>query len=499
MRWRSLRFRLIVGGVAAILIALSAAGGGLVLLFERHVARTIAGDLDVFLKQVIAGINVDADGRIVVTSPPPDPRFSQPLSGLYWQVTSADGQLLRSRSLWDTSLKLAADTASSGREMQEVAGPAGARLLLVDRRVSLMIGNKPVALAVGVATDLGRVSVARAAFARELGIALVLLGAVLAAATAVQVTLGLRPLDRLRRSIADIRSGHSLHVPRAAPAEVQPLVEELNALLDMQHREIERSRSRAEDLAHGLKTPLAALASDVHRLRDRGEYAIARDIDAVSQAMRRHVDRELTRARVRGVARWGPRAAVELAPLVHGLIAVLARTRSGGQIGFEMNGTENVVLPFDRTDLAEILGNLLENAFRHAASRVRISAEQLPAGMSVVVEDDGKGIAPPARSEVMQRGLRLDQCREGAGLGLAIVLDILEEYDWTLVLGESTLGGLKATIAPRDITAVPGSAAGSDTVLRTPPAPTATADRGLPPADLRSSPALHRAGSGSCG
>lgn len=128
MKWRSLRLRLIAGGIVAILIALTIAGGGLVLLFERHVARTLAGDLDVYLNQLLAGIDVDSQGNLVLTQTPADPRFADPLSGLYWQVSDDRAQLLRSRSLWDTTMTLPADRPASGEVHQhETPGPRGTR------------------------------------------------------------------------------------------------------------------------------------------------------------------------------------------------------------------------------------------------------------------------------------------------------------------------------------------------------------------------------------
>jgi signal transduction histidine kinase len=449
MRWNSLQWRLVAGGIVAILAALTVAGIGVTVLFERHVARTIADDLDANLKQLIAGIDVDAEGRLIVTRPLGDPRFADPLSGLYWQARADDGQLLRSRSLWDTTLLLPADELSSGEaHRHEVRGPAGARVLAAERRVSLIIGDQRVPIRVAVAVDLARVSTAGAAFAKELAVALAVLGFVLAIATSAQVALGLRPLNALRCGIADIRSGHSRRLLPAAPIEVQPLVEEVNALLDMQEQEIERSRGRAADLAHGLKTPLVALVSDTRRLHERGEHTIADDIEAVIEAMSRHVDRELARVRVRGTAHGGSEISSELAPLVHSLIATLARTPAGKWVAFEPLIPDDIVLPLDRTDLAEVLGNLLDNAVRHAASRVRITVSPGPTGVLIAVEDDGRGIAPADRPSVLERGVRLDQRKEGAGLGLAIVQDVLDAYGWKLDFGTSDLGGLKVTITP---------------------------------------------------
>ncbi len=444
----SLRLRLVAGGIVAILVALTIAGAGLTLLFERHVMRTIADDLDIHLKQLIAGIDIDPQGELIMSRPPADPRFADPLSGLYWQVTDDRGQLLRSRSRWDTTLALPVDALSAGeRHHHEVLGPAKARLLVAERSVVLTVGDRRMPVRVAAAADLARVSAVAADFARDLAMALGLLGLVLAIATSIQVGLGLRPLDALRRGVAEIRSGRRQHLPAAVPAEVRPLVEELNALLDAQEREIERSRSRAADLAHGLKTPLAALAADAARLRDRGEAAIAQDIEAVGDAMSRHVDRELARARVRGAVRHLAGISTELAPLVRSLVATLSRTPAGQRVTFDSQIDENLRVPLDRTDLAEVLGNLLENAARHAATHVCVTADPA-AGPSIVIEDDGAGIAPEQRLRVLERGARLDQRGDGAGLGLAIVQDVLGAYGWRLDLTASQLGGLKATVVP---------------------------------------------------
>ena len=450
MRRSSLRLRLMAGGMVAILIALAVAGAGLTVLFERHVTRTIADNLDVHLKQLLAGIDVDAAGQLVVTRSPADPRFADALSGLYWQIKDGRGQLLRSRSLWDTTLPVPDDVLAPGETHQhEMPGPAHTRVLVTERRVGLTVGDRRVPVRVAVAADLGQVSAATAAFAKDLAVALGLLGLVLTMAAIVQIGLGLRPLDGLRRGVADIRAGRLRHLPAQVPAEVRPLVEEVNALLDEQEREIERSRGRAADLAHGLKTPLAALAADAGRLRAQGHDAVARDIEGVGDAMSRHVDRELARARVRGAGRRKAALSTPLLPLVRSMIKTIARTPAGARVTIEPHIPDDLSVPMDRTDLAEVLGNLLDNAARHATARVRVAAGEDPAGPWISIEDDGPGIAPAARAKVVERGIRLDEREEGAGLGLAIVQDVLDAYGWRLTLAASDgLGGLKVTIAP---------------------------------------------------
>lgn len=446
MTRNSLRLRLVAGGAVTIVIALAIAGVALTLLFERHVERTVAADLEVYLNQLLAGVDINSDNRIIVTRPPADPRFADPLSGLYWQISDGHDRLLRSRSLWDTILALpAAEAPQTQVRSYEIAGPAGAGLLVAERRVTLTIDGKPAPVRVVVAENLARVSAARTAFATDLVLALGLLGIVLAVATSIQVGIGLRPLDALRRGIADIRSGRDKHLSARVPDEVQPLVDEVNALLDAREQDIVRSRNRAADLAHGMKTPLAALAADGDRLRQKGETSIADEISAVIDAMRRHVDRELARARLRGGAQLGNEVATALAPLARSLIATLSRTPSGARVNYEMLVAENVSALFDRTDLAEVMGNLLENATRHAKSRVRIATSTSPEGMIITVEDDGPGIAKELRSAALARGARLDERAEGTGLGLAIVQDVLDAYGWILQLDDSEFGGLKVS------------------------------------------------------
>lgn len=442
MTARSLRLRLILAGIAAILLALTLAGFGISLLFERHVSRSLSDDLGVDLKQMLASVDVDANDHLILPRQPGDPRFATPLSGLYWQISDSHGEMLRSRSLWDATLPLADDPIQPGEvHVHRLPGPGGTRLLVAERLATLSSGARPRIIRLAVGADLARVAAAGRAFDRDMALALAFLALVLGAATSAQVLLGLRPLKRLRHAVAEIRAGNTSRLSADAPLEVRPLVEEVNALLDARQREIEASRGRAADLAHGLKTPLAALMSDARRLRQQGQDRIATDIEEVAQSMTRHVDRELARARLGGSRRAGDVITTELAPLVRGLFATIARTPVGAAITFETDGIEAAWLPFERADLAEVLGNLIDNAARHAHSRVRL----VFMSGCLSVEDDGPGLDADERMAVLQRGVRLDE-RGSAGLGLALVQEVLDAYGWRLQLDASPLGGLSALI-----------------------------------------------------
>jgi signal transduction histidine kinase len=226
------------------------------------------------------------------------------------------------------------------------------------------------------------------------------------------------------------------------PREIAPLVEEVNALLDVQDKAIQRARDRAADLAHGFKTPLTALLADAKRLRDKGESDVADEITRTATVMRGHIERELTRSRIRNIR---TSASVEVEPIVQGLIGTLKRTPEGEKIIFEDDIEPALAVRVERDDLNEILGNLLENAVRHAKGKVRVRSWKRGTKIRFVVEDDGPGIKSAQRQAVMNRGKRLDTSATGAGLGLAIIADVLDHYGQKLTLKASRLGGLNAS------------------------------------------------------
>ena len=445
----SLRLRLALAGAIAIVVVLAIASVGLALLFERHTTRALADDLDTTVRQLAAAISTNPDGGLGLTREPADPRFADPFSGLYWQVADGAEKSLRSRSLWDTSLKVPASALVEGRiEHANITGPRGEKLLLAELEVSISDGKSVIPLRIGVASSLARVTAARNDFLRDLAPAMAVLAAILVLSSYVQISLGLRPLDRIRVGIAAVRRQTASRFDEKIPTEVRPMVEELNALLAVHEQDLARAREAAADLAHGLKTPLAALRGDAARLRERGDTDTADQIDGLVDAMLRSVERELVRTRIRGRAALSRTRATAVEPNVRRLIDTLRRTPDGGRVSFETDLAPHATILLDADDLVEVLGNLLENAARHAAARVVVRS--LPQGATivtgVVVEDDGPGIPPESRASVLERGRRLDE-GEGTGLGLAIVRDVLDAYGWTLTLDKSPLGGLAATIA----------------------------------------------------
>jgi signal transduction histidine kinase len=446
MTHRSLRLRLLLAAAATVGVAVIVVGLGLVTLFTRHVERRIGTELDTYLSQLASRVTFDGDRTASIADDLADPRFQKVYGGLYWQVADeTTGSLLRSRSLWDAKLELPADVPELGAvDIHDTTAPDGATVLVHERRLIFRVAGADRILRFVVAIDRAEIETLTADFAQVTGLSLLLLAAALLGAAWVQVNLGLRPLVRIREGVARIRGARAKRLEIEVPDEIRPLVDEVNALLAAQEASVARARDRAADLAHGFKTPLTALVGDVARLRDRGEADIAADVEATALMMQRHIDRELVRSRQRNAGSVEP---VAVRPVVDSLIRTLGRTPSGERLEFECEIDDGVEVRIDRDDLTEILGNLMDNAVRHARTVVRIGSSGHRGGrVDLTIEDDGPGLDARTRDAVAARGVRLDRSSAGAGLGLAIVNDILEIYDGRLVLESSGYGGLTARI-----------------------------------------------------
>ncbi len=445
MSRNSLRLRLLIMAAMAMTLAVVIAGFGLVALFDRHVERRVDAELETYLRQLAGGVVINADNSIHIDRPLADPRFSEPYSGLYWQIQDDErGLLLRSRSLWDKQLSLPPDPLDAGIvHRHELEGPENTRLTVRERQVVYPSPTGPRRLRVAVGLDRRDLDRARQAFAAEIAPSLALLTVVLLTAVWVQVGIGLKPLDALRRGVQAVSSGARRRLDGAYPDEVMPLVQEVNDLLRAQDETIERARVRAADLAHGLKTPLTVLAADAQRLREKGEVEISAEIDELAGTMQRHVDRELVRARI-DVGRRVARVPISVRSVADRVVGTLRRTPKGEALRWSLSVPDNCQAAIDADDLAELVGNLLDNACKWASHQVCLTVDQDTAQTRIIVEDDGPGVPREKIGELGQRGIRLDERVQGSGQGLAIVSDIIAAYGGQLVISNKEPHGLRS-------------------------------------------------------
>ena len=427
---RSLSLGLIAGLLVVALLLVQTS----LWLFEAGLKRSLENDLREETEGLLIAIVKGPDG-IKLDTQRLNPRYQRPFSGHYFRIELPD-RTWRSRSLWDA---VPAWPETSGLAAELLEGPQRQRLLAFSAEYRR--DGQPIVIS--VAQDYTPIL---DSFARVRLSGLGLVGVALLVFLLLQryaMTLALRPLERARQQIAQLQQGQRQQLDSQAPVELQPLVAQINHLLTQTEETLQRSRHALGNLGHALKTPLAVLGS----LIQREELAAHPQLHAALQEqlgqIQQRISRELTRARLAGDVLPGAHfeCTAELPALLDTLRMIHQR-----DIQLRWTAPSDCRLPWDREDMLELLGNLLDNACKWAISEVVLSIERSAVGYRLRVDDDGPGIPAAERAPVLDRGTRLDERAEGHGLGLGIVRDILSAWGGTLSLQDSPLGGLQVQI-----------------------------------------------------
>ncbi|WP_428659017.1 sensor histidine kinase [Reyranella sp.] len=434
----SFRARLIVGAVLWISAGLLLSGLVLSQLFEELVIRQVDHDLLDHAEELRMSVERRTNGSIEVVRGLSDARFAVPQSGLYWQIDSPTGQTLRSPSLEHSRLPLETIGTDGLQKMATEIGPVRINLQLV--QIPGLVA--PLRLAVGMAQS--SVDAELAHFDRALAASLAVIALGLSGAAVLQVTVGLWPLARVRRSLMEVRAARAERLPDDLPREVAPLVDDLNSMIASNTEMLRRARTQAGTLAHALKTPLAILLDEARQLEAGGEARAARLIEEQCLKMQRQIDFEMARARAAGRGTPGVAAAVH--PTVSSVVAALSRLNRERCITFHFEAPDDLTVACDPQDFSEIVGNLADNAAKWARSRVSLSASRTGGVILLCVEDDGPGIPPVSRETVFGLGARLDETMRGSGLGLAIARELVTHYGGRIWLDASRLGGTRASV-----------------------------------------------------
>lgn len=438
----SLQRRLLLAALAFVTVALVVAGVAIGLILHRFVRAQLDSRLDSQLVALAASLERGAGDRLRVARNLAGPPFDRDRSGWYWQVQQGH-TVLRSESLEGRDLALP-DPLPRGRDPDRPqpgdgtdpwGGPLILRVLVLPPErggpPAILVASAPVR---ALHSPLRQAGLALAAILGTLGLCLV-------AGTVAQVRLGLRPLERLRRDLAEVRAGRRPRIPDPQPAEIRPLVVEMNALLDQNAANLERARTHVANLAHGLKTPLATLTLALSdRARDP-DGALASLVSGMDRRIRHHLRR--ARASALGGA---TRARTELAGPVADLRATFERLYADKGLAFDLAVPAGLAVACDPQDIDEMLGNLLDNACQWGRGHIRISAYPADAAIRITIEDDGPGLDPEAAGRAIRPGGRLDESVPGHGFGLSITTELAELYGGTLRLGRSDLGGLSAEL-----------------------------------------------------
>ncbi|MCU1765912.1 sensor histidine kinase [Pseudomonas protegens] len=431
---RSIQRRLSLGLITVMVVV------GLVLaqtslwLFEvglqRYLEAGLRNDSESLLLALVRGPQgLQLDERRL------SPAYQRPFSGHYFRIDFADVHW-RSRSLWDQELP---QLERAGLQGNLQLGPEGQQLLVL-RSDYKRLGQS---ISISVAQDYTPV---RESFQRmrQIGLGLGLAGLLLILLLQrLTVRRALRPLETAREQIAQLQQGQRSQLDAQVPVELEPLVAQINHLLAHTEDSLNRSRNALGNLGHALKTPLAVLLSLASNPRLDGHPEVRRMLQEQLEQVQQRLNRELNRARLAGDAL--PGVLFECDAELPGLLATLNMIH-GQHLELSYQAPPGLRLPWDREDLLELLGNLLDNACKWADAQVRLSVEERPQGFCLAVDDDGPGIPEARRDEVFGRGTRLDEQTHGHGLGLGIVRDIVDACGGTLNLGESEWGGLRVEI-----------------------------------------------------
>ncbi len=428
--------------IAAVWITMLLGVGGLALVqvLDETLTASFDEQLANNLNAMINAAELDEVGDVRLLRPLGDQRFAEPYSGLYWQVSGGGHAPFPSRSLWDRQLALPPGNQDCRTpcKFESMQFPSET-LRVIARSVRLPGAAQPFLFQVAQSSrDLDR---QKARTRTVVGWSLGVLGIGLIVMVGIQSIYGLAPLRRVSKAIAAIRSGEARRVEAQFPVEVEPLVAEINELLAHGEAQSEAARRHAGNLAHALKTPMSVLIGEARGRDD----PLARTIEAQVQVMRRHVDHQLARARAAG-RRAASTARTPVWPSLEAIARTVGRIHQG-KVLIDLAGDREASFRGEQQDLEEMLGNLIDNAALHGGGRVFITVEADADQVRVLVEDDGKGIAPDQRSRLFERGERLDTDKPGTGLGLAIVKDVAELYGGSVALDSSEdLGGLLMTL-----------------------------------------------------
>ena len=444
---RTLRCRMLLVAAICVLGTLVVAGVSLSVVFERQLLEMIGKDLDVRWSELARDFKIDDAGEPRFVSAQRDSRYERPRGGAYWQLSENGETALRSASLQDHDLSLDEGGAKrAAGEWFEIDLDDGHELYVVERDLSVGPASARRNFKLAVALDHDQVAHARSAFERDVAFVLGLIALVLLAAIGLQLRVILQPLTRLRYELGAIRDGRQSRFKAPAPAEIAPLADDLNRLLEAQETLLSKARERAGALAHGLKTPLAILTAEHRRLDAEGQSEAARRLREQVTAIQTHVEREIARARARGSC-VGVGAFVDAAGTAERLVRVMSRMPRGEQLAWRCQAPDELTLRMDPDDFGEVIGNLLDNARKWAAGAVTLRFEVKANAARVIVEDDGPGFGangvPPS--------LTASDRENSAGLGLVIVQDILATYGAALWIDRAAPNGLVSFQLPASL------------------------------------------------
>ncbi len=435
---RSIQSRLNVNFIVVTLVLFGLFWLGQSWFLRQMAYEFVASRLNSDAYSVLRAVEMDIGSGWRINLDNTSSVYQQPMSGHYFQV-AVDGKWFYSRSLWDGQIP-----STGGNDI----GQENISLIEQNQKPTLVYSKTFMKqgreIQVMLAEDISRIEESLS----QLGWLLAGLGTLgLVVLLTLQIFIirrGLCSLIDVKKDISRLKSGDIRQLSSTNTTEIEPLVTEINYLVQNMELRLQRSRNAVGNLAHAAKTPLTVIDRYVDVLLEE-EVDQGQGIKEQSARLREMIERELTRARIAGAALPGQRIYIgeELEKLTRTLKAIYREKA----LTFDLDISAKSYFPGERDDLVELMGNLLDNASKWAESQVRIKAHMDDHCLELVVEDDGPGIPPDARERLLNRGERLDESTTGHGLGMSIITEIVRQYQGKLMLGASQrLGGLEVQV-----------------------------------------------------
>ena len=430
----SLKSRLVLAAVVWLTAMIIAAGVMMPSQVYLYMQEDTKQQLSIYMDEIAAALEADEKGNLKLTSPLSDPRFTRPYSGFYWSAKT-DKALLRSRSLWDKNL--------TTKDEHDLLGARDEKLIYIQSTLYYPDYSGPIEVTIG--TDQQPITDTVRNLMSQLWFILALLYIGILALIIIQVQWSLSPLNKMHKELSQLRMGKKTQLDQEYPKEVAPVVSDLNALVFHYQELLERARHHAGNLSHALKTPLSVLKNEISTKDSATQEQLRPPIDQIQN----QIDYHLGRARMAGAKNIlsvsaNPSERVDAISMAFDKVYA----ERGISLINELDSSINVAV--EKTDLDEMLGNLIENAYKWSSSIIRVHSllqKDSPETIDIMIEDDGIGIPEQKLATVIKRGVRLDETMPGTGLGLNIVCEMAHSYRGKLTLSRSALGGLKVILS----------------------------------------------------
>lgn len=432
----SLRLRFLSAITLWVVLGIAAIWFCAVGIFSKHVEESYHEEMEVHVRELGRLAAVGNAGELLLTRPLSDPRYEEPLSGFYWQITANGRQTLRSESM--TRGTLDEHIAHSPQILHTLDdGPSGPAITYGFTRK----GPAGEDIHFVIATDQSELDRLIGSFTRDLTFWLVGLGALLLATGFAIINFGLHPLDQLSQAISRLRRGEAQELEGGYPAEIAPLVADLNAYVHQNAEMIARSRVQAGNLAHSLRTPLAVITDEAERMGETDEgCASSQVLLDQARSMQQQIEYQLARARSSTGQPYNSRW-VRLPDVAEPILRAMQRLHPDKHFELEVCNCDGVQLPLDEVDYSELLSILLDNAGKWAKENIRLQFVCSPNDtITARVIDDGPGMTDCEISHAFEIGARFDSQKGGTGLGLAIARDLADALGVTLELSKKRDG-----------------------------------------------------------